>query len=60
MNGAPTLTMPSSGGLANPNFRYRRHTDVRETFRRVRREQAQQAKRDALAMPLFDQPGAQR
>lgn len=60
------LTMPASGGLTNPKFRYvdRDHTNVAETFKRARRamaraqQEAQSAQQSLELEPKADTPVA--
>lgn len=43
MKALRTLTNYPPGSLMNPSFKYSRTTNVAETFKRVRREQARAA-----------------
>lgn len=47
----PRLTMPSHGGVANPDWQFKRGADLRETFARVRRQQRKTQREQQPAQP---------
>jgi hypothetical protein len=49
---SPTLVMPSHGGVGNPKWKFKRGSDLRATFERIKREQAAAKK----AKPVNVQP----